>query len=215
MRQKGFSAGTLFFAIVVILALGIFLFARQDNASPFAPPAAPNWNVLIPDGNGSTLPNVASMVPEQAYPVSQVAAYFCPQDDCAQKLIAHIDRAQSTLDIAIYSFTHDGIADAVVRAHQRGVRVRVIFDYDQSTNAASDDEKLAMAGIAITRRNGAGYMHNKFAVIDGNEVATGSFNYSENANTKNDENLIFVASTAIAQQYTVDFERVWSASTPA
>lgn len=141
---------------------------------------------------------------------SEPQVYFCPQDACADELIKRIDMAKSTMDIAIYSFTLDDISAAVARARERGVTVRIVFDNDQSANAYSEDEKLAALGVVVKRRNGSGYMHNKYVIIDGHLVGTGSFNYSDNANTKNEENLIFIEDTALAEQYTQNFEEIWA-----
>jgi len=140
---------------------------------------------------------------------NQVDSYFCPEEECAQKMISRIDSAQKSIYIAIYSFTHDGIAGALLKAKDRGVQVKVVFDYDQSKNDYSEDEKLSEAGIEIKRRDGSGYMHNKFIVIDEEVVGTGSFNYSDNADKKNDENLIFIVSKDLAVRFIDEFNELW------
>ena len=61
--------------------------------------------------------------------------------------------------------------------------------------------------VAVAIRNGSGIMHNKFSVIDDNFVATGSFNYSANADTRNEENLVFIQSAEIANQFEKDFNK--------
>ncbi|MEI7961449.1 MAG: phospholipase D-like domain-containing protein, partial [archaeon] len=143
---------------------------------------------------------------------SSVEVYFCPSDACADQLIKKINLANKSLFIAIYSFTNDAIADAVIKAKQRGVDVKVIFDYDQSKIKESDDELLSQNGVLVAMKNGAGYMHNKYSVIDGNIVATGSFNYSENANTRNEENLVFIDSSDLAKKFTTNFNDIWASS---
>jgi len=205
--KTGSISGKLFFVVVVAIAVLIVLFAKGGNIFP-----AGSENLLQNDlsslGLGADA-NIGAQVPLKA---DSVEVFFCPQDACSEKMIAHIDSAKSSIYIAIYSFTHDGIASALVRAKERGVEVKVIFDYDQSKNDSSDDELLQMAGILIAFRNGSGYMHNKFMVIDGNVVATGSFNYSQNADTKNDENLIFIESADVAAKYKQDFDKLWGFS---
>ena len=57
-----------------------------------------------------------------------ISVFFCPTDPCAEELIFRINSAQSSVDIAIYSFTLDEISDALIDAKQRGVKVRVLFD---------------------------------------------------------------------------------------
>jgi len=59
-------------------------------------------------------------------------------------------------------------------------------------------------------------MHNKVIVIDGRYVITGSLNFSTNAETSNDENVIIIDNPDIARLYLQDFERVWNqANDPA
>lgn len=213
------NTGLIFLVIVVVLALGFFYFAHQGGM-----PSVPNFDFnasqvsgYFPykDSSGNDLNTLFPSFSGNSSNATKIDAYFCPQDNCADKLISKINSANKSLYIAIYSFTHDGIADAVVKAKQRGVDVKVIFDYDQSKIKESDDELLISAGIPVAYKTGAGYMHNKFSVIDGNIVATGSFNYSSNADTKNEENLVFIDSPDLAQKFTADFDGIWAASDKA
>ena len=203
----------IFFIIMVLLALGAIFFVRQDlypeTGGLFLGPGTDSNNNS--SGNGF-VPFDLGAPASSPVKVNTVEVYFCPQDECADKLVAKINSAEKTMYIAIYSFTEDSIASAVLSAKQRGVDVKIIFDYDQSTNAYSDDEKLIEAGVSVARRNGSGYMHNKFAIIDGNIVATGSFNYSQNADTRNEENLVFIASEEVASKFKSDFDKIWDSS---
>lgn len=135
--------------------------------------------------------------------------YFCPEDSCASKLIEKINSAKTSLHVAIFSFTLDEIRDALVEAKKKGVDVKVVFDKGQAGNKYSEDEALAEAGIPIKYRGFSGYMHNKFIVYDDSFVSTGSFNYSKNANEKNDENLIFIFDREIAGNYEKEFDELW------
>jgi phosphatidylserine/phosphatidylglycerophosphate/cardiolipin synthase-like enzyme len=185
--------GTIFFVAVLIVAIAVMLYARVDNAGP----------------QTESLFSYEPAVGQEEVSASAVKVFFCPQDDCAANLVKEIDGADSNIFVAIYSFTHDDIANALIRAKGRGVFVAVVFDSDQSKNASSDDELLASGGILVARRNGSGYMHNKFMVIDEERVATGSFNYSMNADTKNEENLVFIESRELALQFENNFNKIW------
>lgn len=213
------GTGMIFLIIVVVLAVA-FIFWARGGELPGAPKLDFNASEVsgyfpYKDNSGNDLNTLFPSFGGSSQSDSKVTAYFCPQDACADHLIQRINSSQKSLYIAIYSFTHDGIADAVIAAKKRGVDVKVIFDYDQSKIKESDDEKLAVAGIPIALRSGSGYMHNKFAVIDGNVVATGSFNYSENADTKNEENLVFIENPSIAGQFKQDFDSIWAAAASA
>lgn len=201
--SKSNSSGLIFFIIVVLVA-GLFIFSvRQENnaSNPFDGMFVSNADSNTPSYYG------APVVEEKA---TLVEAYFCPADACADKLVKKIDLAKSSIYIAIYSFTLDDISDAVIRAKKRGLDVKVIYDSDQSKNDASDDERLGNEGINIAYRNGSGYMHNKFTIIDMNIVATGSFNYSNNADTRNEENLVFIESSTLAEKFKENFDDIWS-----
>lgn len=207
INQNGSISGKLFFFGVVAVAVFVVLFAKGGDLLPQTDEfVIPNNSALFGAGFDS---NTAQKIVVNE---TGVEVYFCPRDECANKLIQRIDSANSSIYIAIYSFTHDEIASALIRAKERGLDVRVVFDYDQSKNDSSDDEKLQMSGILVALRNGSGYMHNKFTVIDGNIVATGSFNYSQNADTRNDENLIFIVGEGVAVKYKKDFDRLWELS---
>ena len=202
-ENKSNNNGLIFFIVVVLIA-GLFIFSvRQENNA-----SNPLDGLFVASDSNNTIGYYGVPVVEEK--ADLVEAYFCPQDACADKLVKKIDSASSSIYIAIYSFTLDSISDAVIRAKKRGLDVKVIYDSDQSKNDASDDERLSNEGIKIAYRNGSGYMHNKFTILDMNVVATGSFNYSNNADTRNEENLVFIESTGLAEKFKQNFDYIWS-----
>ncbi len=206
--EKKIGSGMLVLIIAVVLALMVITAARQDNTSPTGIDSNYFSSASSFFSFGDSNKSGGALKPE----VSTVEVFFCPMDSCANHLISKIDSAKSSVYVAIYSLTHDGVADALKKAKDRGVEVKVIFDKDQSMNDASDDEYLAQGGVLVSLRNGRGYMHNKYTIIDGAFVATGSFNYSQNADTKNEENLVFIENSEIAKRYKADFDRIWDLS---
>jgi phosphatidylserine/phosphatidylglycerophosphate/cardiolipin synthase-like enzyme len=84
----------------------------------------------------------------------------------------------------------------------------VIFERDQ-VNQWSEYNRLKSAGIPVMLDENAEYMHNKFMVIDGKVVLTGSYNYSKQADTQNDENLIVIVDEAAAKAYEDEFNEMW------
>ncbi len=144
------------------------------------------------------------------YSPDSVSVFFCPEDACAQHLISEFDSAENSIHVAVYSFTSDKIANSLARAAARGVEVRIVSDYSQSFSEYSVLEQLSLAEADVCIKKGSGLMHNKFAVIDGKTVATGSFNYTKNADTKNDENLVLIRSKKQAQKFTLEFLETYS-----
>ncbi len=134
--------------------------------------------------------------------------FFCPEDHCSSVVIRWISKANSSIDLAMYSFTLDSICDALVNAYKRGVNVRVILEKNQ-INQWSEYSKLKRNGIKVMLDRNPRYMHNKFMVIDGKVVLTGSYNYTKEADTRNDENLIVIISGKVAKAYEDEFEEMW------
>ncbi|MEM3372398.1 MAG: phospholipase D family protein [Candidatus Korarchaeum sp.] len=146
--------------------------------------------------------------PEVGSQCPRVEALFCPEDGCSKAVISLFDRANETIDVAVYSFTHPDIADALIRAKERGVRVRVILEGEQVTSY-SQYGKLKSAGIDVILDKNEYLMHNKFAVVDGKVVATGSFNYTVAADRRNDENLVMILDEGTAGEFEKEFEEMW------
>jgi phosphatidylserine/phosphatidylglycerophosphate/cardiolipin synthase-like enzyme len=135
---------------------------------------------------------------------------FSPLGHCDQVLISWIKASVKTLDAAIYGLTNDDIADALIDAHRRGVRVRLVHDYSQAQEARDVTRKLQDAGIEVHVQKGSrgGILHNKFLVIDSTYVLTGSFNWTNSATRRNDEN--FVVLDDQGPKFEREFDRLWA-----
>ncbi len=130
--------------------------------------------------------------------------------NCASIIIWLIDSAQRSVLVAVYVFTSDPLADALIRAHQRGVEVRVVIERGEAEGRGSEYERLKSAGILIRLDGNSGLMHHKFMVIDEQIVVTGSYNWSAAAEDRNDENVVAIDDREIASLYVEEFERVWN-----
>lgn len=118
-----------------------------------------------------------------------------------------IDNAQVSIDVAAYSMSLRSVRDALLRAQERGVKVRMVME---STNMDSAVPHALMdAGIKIIGDNRQGLMHDKFMVIDRSEVWTGSMNFTTSGTYEDNNNLIRIRSSEVAQDYTVEFEEMF------
>lgn len=140
---------------------------------------------------------------------ANISVYFSPHDPCDQIVIKELLAAKHEVHIAIYSLTKKDIADAIARLKGRGVTVHMVVDYQQAAGRNSLDEYLISKNIALVRDKHSGLMHNKFAVIDGKTVLTGSYNWTNGATYKNDENLVVIRSSEAAKIYNTEFVRLW------
>jgi phosphatidylserine/phosphatidylglycerophosphate/cardiolipin synthase-like enzyme len=123
-------------------------------------------------------------------------------------LVAVIDYAESSVDVAAYDFDLESVADALIAAHRRGIKVRFVTDSDNA-----DEDAVALlrqAGIPVIEdERDEGLMHDKFVVIDGVWVWTGSWNLTENGTYRNNNNAVLIASPALAENYTAEFEEMF------
>ncbi len=136
---------------------------------------------------------------------------FSPDQPCTRKIVDEIGSAKREINVAMFTFTSRKIARALVKAKERGVKIRVIVDEGTSKARFCVVPLLLSRGIdvRVKRGSGGGLMHNKFAVIDGSTVLTGSFNWTVSAQRRNDENLLIIRDKKLAQAYRNRFERLW------
>lgn len=119
------------------------------------------------------------------------------------RLLRLLNGARSTLDVCVFTITANEIRDALLDAHRRGVRVRIISDDEQMWSQGSDVRDLMRAGIPTKTDSSECHMHHKVAIIDGAKVLTGSFNWTRQAVIGNQENICVMHSPAIVAQYQV------------
>ena len=134
-------------------------------------------------------------------------AYFT---DIANQIIKDLDGARVSIHIAIAWFTNQRIADKLVEKFKDGLDVKVVF-FNDHTNSKFGVNIGSIPFKAIRGTRG-GTMHNKFCVIDNQKVITGSYNWSENAENKNDENAAVVYDNDCASSYSVEFRRLYGSA---
>lgn len=143
--------------------------------------------------------------------------------DLVARLVTRLNNAKRSVDGAIYNLSGTPgaqLAAAMIAAKNRGVKVRIVCEYDNSTNAPFGT--LSSAGIpVITDRFdainfGAGLMHDKFVVIDGRGGApdsawvwTGSWNPTDPGTNDDYQNAIEIQDQALANVYTLEFNEMW------
>jgi len=130
-----------------------------------------------------------------------------PRLDCAKAIIDLFAAAQKTAHVAIFTLTERHIVDAMIAARKRGVEVEIVADAQQSRSPSNPVQKqmiakLQQAGVAVRLAvKQTALMHNKVAIFDGRTVCTGSFNWTNAAEKRNDENLLIVDGTQVAAAY--------------
>jgi phosphatidylserine/phosphatidylglycerophosphate/cardiolipin synthase-like enzyme len=136
-------------------------------------------------------------------------------------LVAYINRAKKSIDVAVYNLNNAGftanISQALNNAHNRGVVVRLIGDGSTANLGLND-----ISGPSVLKSPTSavyGIMHNKFFVFDANSnnpdeaiVWTGSTNLTENQVHVDPNNVIIIQDQALAKAYTLEFEEMWGSS---
>ena len=125
-----------------------------------------------------------------------------------------IRSAARSVVAALYRFNNPRLASALQDARRRGVDVRICLndnDHYEENRAAQE----VLAGIQVPfrlsqGRDGKGSkMHHKFLVADETTVATGSYNWTPESESRNHENLIVLRDRALAEAYSTEFESLW------
>jgi len=142
----------------------------------------------------------------------ETEAYFSPRGGCTDAIVRLIKESNKSIDVAIYSFTSKKIAKALIDAHNRGVKVRVIIDYGNGKSRYCVGPLLEDAGIEVRYKKGSGggLMHHKYAIYDGKILSTGSFNWTGSAERRNDENLVVIKNDPeLVEEFKRNFSKLW------
>ena len=131
-----------------------------------------------------------------------VEVYFSPHGGCTEAVVRELNAAKETVFVQAYSFTSKDIAIALDNAKARGVVVHVILDKSNiKPNTYSDADFVAHHGISVLIDGKHSIAHNKVMIIDGQVVITGSFNFTNQAEQANAENLLVIHDRALAERY--------------
>ena len=131
-----------------------------------------------------------------------------------ERLVALIDATQKTLDVAIYDFDLANAAQAMARAKQRGVTVRMVTDSD-TLNHRDAAVQAALktvkdAGVPVVDDQRRAIMHHKFVVSDGVAVLTGSWNFTTGDTYRLNNNMAILRSPELAQNFAAEFEKMFA-----
>jgi phosphatidylserine/phosphatidylglycerophosphate/cardiolipin synthase-like enzyme len=141
---------------------------------------------------------------------TQIEVFFSPDDGTVERLIELVQDAQEEILFMAFSFTDDDLAQAILDRASEGVVVAGVLDKSQAlSNTGGEYTHLLENGIDVRLDGNQHGMHHKVIIIDKRIVVTGSYNFSNNAKTRNDENSLILHSPEIAEIYVEEFDRVW------
>jgi phosphatidylserine/phosphatidylglycerophosphate/cardiolipin synthase-like enzyme len=109
--------------------------------------------------------------------------------------------------VAAYNLNLWSIRNALLDAWRRGVQVRMVVESD---NLDGDEiQDLVAVGIPVLGDRREGLMHNKFVIIDRQEVWTGSLNFTVSGGYYDNNNLVRIRSTQVAETYLHEFDEMF------
>lgn len=142
-----------------------------------------------------------------------------------------IDSAQETIDLALFVFSSQPIADQLLQRHQTGVEIRALIDrgfafryYSEGLDllgvALADSQcryevdnqpwRSAISTVGVPQLPPGDILHHKFGLVDDSLVITGSHNWSKAANTSNDEALLMIQNETVAAHFRREFDRLYA-----
>jgi phosphatidylserine/phosphatidylglycerophosphate/cardiolipin synthase-like enzyme len=143
-------------------------------------------------------------------PSASARVLFTPGHDCVSEIVRRFELTRQQADVAVFTVTDDRITHAILDAHQRGIRIRLVTDNDKAGDLGSDADRLARAGIPVRFDPDEAHMHHKFAVFDQSVLLTGSYNWTRGAAELNHENIVVTDDPALVGQFLEGFERLWN-----
>ena len=139
---------------------------------------------------------------------------FARSESVADVIISHLQEATTSIDGALYRFNHPGLAQAMEEAAERGVRIRLLVDGNKYKESRTTQELLSGGVIpfrlAFGRQGRGSKMHHKFVILDRQTVLTGSYNWTNESEDENQENLLVLRDAYSVGAYTQEFEALWA-----
>lgn len=150
-----------------------------------------------------------------AEPNTSIDVAFSPNAGATEAIVSLITEAKHSIRLAAYSFTSKPIARALMEAHKRGIDVQVVLDKSNKTTRYTSATFIANVDIPVRINSQYAIMHNKYMVVDGTTVETGSFNYTSAAEIKNAENVLVIrGNPELANSYLKNWKQLWDEAEP-
>jgi len=177
---------TFVLALLMIFIVGIYYFQEDIK------------NSLNTDRISGKATKVIDVIKEEGV----VSVYFCPREDCEEMLSNFILTAEEYAYCAFFDLDLPKVINSLNNLSSRGIDVKIVVDGDnydivKELNFARHDNRSA-------------YMHNKFCVIDGKRISSGSMNPTKSCAYKNNNNLLLVDSRTLAENYEKEFQELWN-----
>lgn len=122
-------------------------------------------------------------------------------------LVAFLESARESIYCAVYDLELQRVADTLIARHKAGVNVRIVTDSEYRDRQAL--RSCVDAGVPVAFDGRSAFMHNKFCVVDGLRVWTGSTNFTSNGVFANNNNSLLIDSPKLAINFAVEFNEMF------
>lgn len=181
---------------------------------------------LLFNNKQSSAPLVKELLPEKVIDINEPFSgkiYFNNEfgkTEFSNLIVSSLDNAKKSVEIAVYSMNHKMIRDAIYRAANRGVNVKIILSLKQKpihdqlfTNLPKNIERLDVE-LANNRGLGAGLMHDKFIVIDRGQASQnllfGAYNFTELQEKYDPSFILQTSRPEIVNIFGEEFDRIYA-----
>ncbi len=140
----------------------------------------------------------------------KVEYWSLPEDkpEALERILNLIHETKKTLRVAMFTWTHPALTDAVIKASLRGVKVEVVMDAGQACGVCKKwMTQLITAHVPLRFNQGSPMFHYKFALFDQKILAAGSANWTKAAFTKNEE--CFLILHDLTQEQSDRMDKLW------
>jgi phosphatidylserine/phosphatidylglycerophosphate/cardiolipin synthase-like enzyme len=162
-------------------------------------------------------PDSPNATPQEQLTINgiQIENHFGPEKEMSPIITRAVIRAQEEILFMAFSFTDDQIGEAMLGRANAGVVLRGVFETVGSDTGFSyfptmAQAEMTMNNVTVHTDGNPRIMHHKVIIIDRETVIFGSFNFSDNANRRNDENIIIVHDPTFVGYFVEEFDTVWA-----
>jgi phosphatidylserine/phosphatidylglycerophosphate/cardiolipin synthase-like enzyme len=124
--------------------------------------------------------------------ILDIQVYYSPKGGCQEAVVRELGRARREILVMAYSFTNDPITNALIEAKKRGVHVDILLDHSNEKERYTELHVFLQHGLDPHIDADHPIAHNKIIIIDKRTVITGSYNFTNQAEHENAENLLVI-----------------------
>lgn len=193
------------------------VYCNNNNLVRFdSPELAENYTVEMDEMYEQQLfgPDSPNNTPHEQLVIQgvEVENYFAPEKEVAPIIARAVARAQEEILVLAFSFTDDQIGEAILGRADAGIPIRGVFE-----TAGADIEfsyytimkESGLSNVEVRKDGNGRVMHHKVIIVDRETVIFGSFNFSDSANRRNDENIVIVHDPTFTSFFVEEFGFVW------